>query len=80
MHDEGTYEILVLGRLGDRWIDWLAPGVSLEGAREDVVADKAGERGEITRLVGRFDQSGLHGLLRRLSDLGVVLISLKRLQ
>lgn len=68
MQDEGVYEIRVLGQLDARWVEWIG--------LEDL--DTTGESGEITRLVGRFDQSALHGVLRRLGDLGLVLLSLDR--
>jgi hypothetical protein len=68
VQDEGVYEIRVLGLLDARWVKWLG--------LEDL--DTTGESGEVIRLVGRFDQAALHGVLRRLGDLGVVLLSLKR--
>ena len=59
------YEIRVTGHLAARWADWF-DGMTLT-AHEDgtTVLD-----GPIT------DQAALHGLLRRLSDLGLPLVSL----
>lgn len=74
MQDEGSYEVCVRGRLGDRWIDWLGPGVVCRRAGAEPCRDTP----EHTRIVGRFDQSALHGLLRRLGELGLVLISVRR--
>jgi hypothetical protein len=60
----GRYEIRVQGHLARRWGGWF-DGMSLT-AREDGT----------TVIHGRVaDQSALHGLLRKLSDLGVPLIS-----
>ena len=67
-HDEpGLYEIRIKGHLDDRW------AVSFEGltlTRED--------NGD-TLLTGPvFDQAALHGLLRKVRDLGMPLISVTR--
>lgn len=58
------YEIRLGGRLDARWSDWF------DGFR--LTADSDGT----TLLVGLVvDQAALHGLLRRIGDLGVTLIS-----
>ena len=60
-----VYEIRVAGRLGSRWSEWFDGLI--------VTADDDGTtviRGEVV------DQAALHGLLLRLRDLGVVLLSL----
>jgi hypothetical protein len=60
-----TYEIRVRGRLGSRWAEWLG-GMDVAWARDGS-----------TILTGPVaDQAALHGLLRRLRDLGVTLISI----
>jgi hypothetical protein len=64
---EGTvagirYRIVVRGRLGERFIALFS---GLECAL------RPGE----SVLEGDFDQAGLHGLLDRLSDLGIALVS-----
>ena len=61
------YEIRIKGHLAPRWTDWF-DGMTLT-ARDDGT----------TLIHGPVaDQSELHGLLRRLSDLGLPLISLTR--
>lgn len=63
-HDPGSCEIRVQGHLDERWAMWFE-GMTME-------AEAAG----VTLLHGRVaDQSALHGLLTRLSDLGLTLIS-----
>ena len=64
-HDEPRlYEICIEGHLNDRWADWFE-GLTL--IREDSGA---------TLLTGPVvDQAALHGLLRKVRDLGMPLIS-----
>lgn len=58
------YEIRLAGRLDSRWSDWFE-GFTL-------TSDADG----YTTLAGPvIDQAALHGLLRRVGDLGVTLIS-----
>jgi hypothetical protein len=62
-----VYEIRVRGRLGPRWADWF------EGLT--VTPEANGD----TLLTGPVvDQAALHGLLRRVRDLGVPLLSVVR--
>jgi hypothetical protein len=69
--DQGAscrYEIRVNGRLDDRWAEWFE-GMTL--TRED---------NDTTLLTGPVvDQAALHGLLKRIRDLGTPLISVTRL-
>jgi len=61
------YEIRVEGVLGERWVGWF------EGLQ---VSSQAGETiisGPVT------DQSALHGVLVKVRDLGMCLISVRRL-
>lgn len=59
------YEIRVQGRLGPRWAAWF-DGLSV--THED---------GGVTLICGPVpDQAALHGLLQKLRDLGVPLVSL----
>ena len=63
----GYYEIKIRGRLDPRWGDWFA-GLDLSYPAEDV-----------TLLAGRLpDQAALHGLLERVRDLNLSLISVTR--
>jgi hypothetical protein len=61
------YEIRVAGVLDDRWADWFGGlQVSSDGTK--------------TIIVGLFpDQPALHGLLTKIRDLGLTLISLRQL-
>ena len=67
-HDEpGRYEIRIKGHLDDRWAAWFE-GLTL--TRED--------NGD-TLLTGPVvDQAALHGLLRKVRDLGLPLVSVIR--
>lgn len=63
--DTDWYEIRLQGHLDERWAPWF-DGMSLDT-----------EPGGVTVLRGRVaDQAALHGLLARLRDLGVPLISI----
>ncbi len=65
----GLYEIRIEGQLDDRWAAWFE-GLTL--TRE--------EDGD-TLLTGPVvDQAALHGLLRKVRDLGTPLISVKRVK
>jgi hypothetical protein len=64
-HDEsGIYEIRLKGHLDDRWADWLMyVTITLE------------ENGNTLLICPVADQAALHGLLRRVRDLGMPLLS-----
>jgi hypothetical protein len=65
-HAPGTYQIRVAGHLDDHWATWFG-GMTLQ-------RDSDGT----TTLTGPVaDQAQLHGLLARIRDLGVTLISLQ---
>jgi hypothetical protein len=65
-HESGWYEIRLQGRLDDRWAAWF-DGMTLGSAPDGV-----------TVLRGRLvDQAALHGVLARLRDLNVPLISVQ---
>ena len=62
-----SYEIRIKGHLGRQWTDWFG---GLEIGHED--------NGD-TLLTGRIvDQAALHGLLRKIRDLGMALVSVSR--
>ena len=63
--DRAFYEIQVRGRLDDRWLDFF-DGMTI-APKEDSTT--------ISGYVA--DQSALHGLLERVRDFGLVLISVK---
>jgi hypothetical protein len=64
-HDEsGLYEIRLKGHLSNRWADWF------EGLT--ITLEDQGD----TLLTGPvIDQAALHGLLKRVRDLGMPLVS-----
>ena len=63
-HEPGWYEIRLQGSLDERWAAWF-DGMSI-----------APEAGGVTVLRGPVvDQAALHGLLARLRDLGLPLLS-----
>jgi len=61
------YEIRLLGHLGDRWATWF-DGLSLTNEADGTTVI----RGPVV------DQAALHGVLQRLRDLGIPLLSLTR--
>ncbi len=63
-HDPGGYEIRVQGRLGSRWAAWF-----------DGMALTAESDGTTTIHGPVVDQAALHGLLRKLRDVGLPLLS-----
>ena len=66
-YDAGLYEIRIKGHLGDRW-----------AARFEGMTLTLKDNGD-TVLAGTVaDQAALHGLLRRVRDLGMPLISVTR--
>ena len=66
--DAGTYEIRLAGHLDTRWAAWFDGLTVATGADGTTVL-----RGELP------DQSALHGVLQRARDLGLPLLSLRRL-
>jgi hypothetical protein len=62
------YQIILQGQLSSQWSDWF-----------DGFTIALNERGQ-TILVGPVaDQAALHGLLKKIRDLGIPLISVNRL-
>lgn len=68
-HEPGHYEIRLKGHLDQRWADWFEGlTISLE------------DNGE-TRITGPVaDQAALHGLLKKVRDLGMDLLSVNRIE
>ena len=63
MHEPGLYEIRIQGHLENRWANWFE-GLTI----------RLTENGE-TLLTGSVDQAALHGVLRKVRDLGLPLLS-----
>lgn len=61
-----TYQIQVRGRLEENWTSWFDNMLLGTGIGDDGTT--------ITTLTGRLDQSALHGVLRRIRDLGLPLL------
>ena len=62
-YEPGLYEIRIKGHLADRWVHWFG-GLTITL-----------EEGGNTLLTGPVvDQSALHGLLRKVRDLGLPLL------
>jgi hypothetical protein len=65
----GQYQIRIKGHLDNRWADWF------EGMT--ITLEANGE----TRLIGTLvDQAALHGLLKKVRDLGMPLLSVNRIE
>jgi hypothetical protein len=60
------YQICLEEKLDDRWLRWF----------EDLEVNTNSD--DQTIISGVFDQSALHGLLNRIRDLGVTIISVQR--
>jgi hypothetical protein len=68
-HQPTIYQIRIQGHLGSEWTDWFGGlSITLEGNGDTLL------RGPV------IDQAALHGLLRKVRDLGMPLISVNRLQ
>jgi hypothetical protein len=64
-----TYHIRIEGELGQEWVDWFGgPAISREGA------------GVTLLTFGVADQAALYGLLWKLRDLGLPLVSINRVE
>ena len=63
-NESGFYEIRLKGHLKDRWAGWFEDAtITLE------------DRGNTLLICNVIDQAGLHGLLKRIRDLGMPLLS-----
>jgi hypothetical protein len=68
-HDTGRYEIRVEGRLDSRWTAWF-DGMTLTNERDGTTSI----HGPV------LDQAALHGLLNKLRDVGLPLISVTQVE
>jgi len=66
-YEPGQYEIRLKGHLDDKWADWFE-GLTI--MRED--------NGETVLRGSVVDQAALHGVLRKVRDLGLPLIAMNR--
>ncbi len=67
-HGSADYQIKVKGRLESQWSDWF----------ESMIIESDGA---VTTMTGKvLDQSALHGLLVKVRDLNLPLISVKRIE
>ena len=63
-----VYQIRIKGHLGPQWTDWFG-GLT-------ITLEESGD----TLLTGPLDQAALHGLLKKVRDLGMPLISAVRVK
>ena len=66
--DQSVYRIEVTGQLDAAWSDWFA----------GLTVTPPGETGPYTTITGRVDQATLRGIINRLWDLNLTLISLQQ--
>lgn len=62
------YEVCVQGQLDDQWAGWF-DGWTI-----------AHKEANVTALIGLADQSALHGVLGKVRNLGLVLLSVNRIE
>jgi hypothetical protein len=64
-----VYQIKIEGHLGNQWTDWFEGlSITLEGDGDTVITGPV------------IDQAALHGLLKKVRDLGMPLLSVNRLE
>ena len=69
MHEPGRYEIRIKGHLAARWTDWFE-GLTITAL----------DNGETLLAGSVVDQAALHGVLRKVRDLGLPLLSVMRVE
>ena len=67
-HEPGLYEIRLKGHLDAKWADWF-DGLTITRA----------DNGETLLSGPLVDQAALHGVLRKVRDLGLPLVSVNRI-
>lgn len=70
--DAELYQIRVRGVLDESWSEWFG-GMS-------ITLSRAGDGSRLTVLTGFIDQSALHGILAKIRNLNLKLVSVSRLQ
>ena len=69
LHGPGFYEIRIKGHLNDRWVEWFdGMTITREANGETLISGPV------------VDQAALHSLLRRVRDLGIPLVLVKRVR
>jgi len=68
-YEPGRYEIRIKGHLDSRWNNWF-----------ENVKISLDDNGETVLTATVIDQAALHGLLRKVCDLGLPLISVNRIE
>lgn len=69
MHEPGHYEIRIKGHLDNRWANWF-----------DGLVITALDNGETVLTGPVIDQAALHGMLRKVRDLGLPLLSVTHVE
>ena len=69
--DQAAYQIQVRGRFDESWLDWFS-GMTTEFDDESSPP--------VTTIIGVVDQSALHGILARIRDLNLLLVSVIRIE
>jgi hypothetical protein len=67
-----TYQVQVPGELDESWSDWIQ-GMT-------IAVESEGEDPPVTTLTGAFDQAALHGLRKKVRNLGMPLLSVNRVE
>ena len=68
-YEPGLYEIRLKGHLDERWANWFGGlTITLEGNGDTLLT------GQVT------DQAALHGLLRKVRDIGMTLLSVRAIE
>lgn len=75
------YEIKVQGRLDERWADWFSGLGNLAGPNRTVTVESGSKDAPITTLTAAVtDQAALRGILTKIWDLNLTLISVRRIE